>query len=832
MRGLILQVLLILAFPAWMNLCCGQGLGENSTSETDRPTQRRLPIPGVQPSADIQVQADLLRTLREITVAPSSTDAEGLSEQQVKALEETFQSWQKQFQNLGISSLDSIPRSWVDDALEDPKTRQLAHQLLKQYARDRELKLSDSASIAGPDIFPARNRRSQGDSASRSNSNASTQANPSRSQSLPASGERENSSPQASSAASQSQPRAQNGASTSSFDGDFPAAPPGVDALDADQVAALQNLLKQLIQEGTQEDTAVQGSGQDAEATISSESDLPSLPDKARTEPGGARPLSRSSKGRDIAASDASSRSRDANSRDANSRDANSRDANSRDANSRDANSRDANSRDANSRGGNSRGTSSQRSWREREQRNAAPPPASSPSSPRADARTESGIAQAAASQAATKPDAAAKDSQTQPEWDDWETPEPSFGLGNDEAAGQSSGSVDKKLREAMEQIKRAANSQSELQGETGNIRRGTASPDQAGDGTSASAGKVETQPPQSLSSRVTQSIRNWLEGGSSKQRGGGQSGRDRGSNKEGETAEGFDVRSQLRRLGLGNTLKAIVENSLREEGIFEESENTPAGSDTIDEFLNRRQIASRNSSPATETNRDRSDNRIATESQLAGDPAISAATQNARSGGTKRLPDELRSSGAGKQSLAGSDASDSMLAEVWKAVQRTPTESKSSSQTSGTAAKPWSPPMSELRFRWGWQQTLTLLAIGALVLTWWFVRRLRVGRESEKSTQNAWVQRRLCQGLRTRDDVVQAFHDLVLRLPKPAMTWWAHRSAAEHVRAEQPEYAEAVSQLSEVYEQARYLPPEAQLTSDQMQRAERAVRSLETSTA
>ena len=73
---------------------------------------------------------------------------------------------------------------------------------------------------------------------------------------------------------------------------------------------------------------------------------------------------------------------------------------------------------------------------------------------------------------------------------------------------------------------------------------------------------------------------------------------------------------------------------------------------------------------------------------------------------------------------------------------------------------------------------------------------------------------------IRSRADVIAAFHDLALSPKLLVETWWTHRAAAHKLAAESPKTRRAVDTLAEIYEQARYLPDDEELPADKIQSA------------
>ncbi|MEJ7592314.1 MAG: hypothetical protein WKF77_12255 [Planctomycetaceae bacterium] len=76
---------------------------------------------------------------------------------------------------------------------------------------------------------------------------------------------------------------------------------------------------------------------------------------------------------------------------------------------------------------------------------------------------------------------------------------------------------------------------------------------------------------------------------------------------------------------------------------------------------------------------------------------------------------------------------------------------------------------------------------------------------------------------IRSREDVITAFHALALNPKRLVESWWTHRAAAIKLAAESPQQSNAVQTLAEIYEQARYLPDDVDLPADKIQSARTA---------
>ena len=77
---------------------------------------------------------------------------------------------------------------------------------------------------------------------------------------------------------------------------------------------------------------------------------------------------------------------------------------------------------------------------------------------------------------------------------------------------------------------------------------------------------------------------------------------------------------------------------------------------------------------------------------------------------------------------------------------------------------------------------------------------------------------------LRTRKDVVEAFHQFATRSGRNVKSWWTHQQVKELVRQQEPAKQAPIEVLASVYERARYLPDESVLADDQLHAAEAAL--------
>ena len=81
---------------------------------------------------------------------------------------------------------------------------------------------------------------------------------------------------------------------------------------------------------------------------------------------------------------------------------------------------------------------------------------------------------------------------------------------------------------------------------------------------------------------------------------------------------------------------------------------------------------------------------------------------------------------------------------------------------------------------------------------------------------------------IRTKADVIDAFHAMALKPHLATEDWWTHHKVASDIAEQSPEQTYQIRVLSELYEQARYLPDDTEFTDAQIQEARRAIQQCE----
>ncbi len=121
------------------------------------------------------------------------------------------------------------------------------------------------------------------------------------------------------------------------------------------------------------------------------------------------------------------------------------------------------------------------------------------------------------------------------------------------------------------------------------------------------------------------------------------------------------------------------------------------------------------------------------------------------------------------------------------------------------------------------------LMLLAALGLVWYFLPRVLTSvKESHLSRRSSSVgEVTPSADIRTREDVVRAFHQYALQSAMSVPSWWTHREVERRVADTTPALQPSIQVLADLYELARYLPGEAELTPDQIGIARRELENV-----
>ena len=166
------------------------------------------------------------------------------------------------------------------------------------------------------------------------------------------------------------------------------------------------------------------------------------------------------------------------------------------------------------------------------------------------------------------------------------------------------------------------------------------------------------------------------------------------------------------------------------------------------------------------------------------------------------------------------------VLNNLWKQI------SKSTQNVIGASASPIPSPQENLKsrsfslpnlFNAKVLEGLVVLAVAGAIA--FFVLRYRVRSEQDRrEILEAQLAPRIDE-IRTRDDVVRAFHAIAKQRLQSAQAWWTCGVVTERFEHSLPELTGPIRTLSVLYEQARYFPVAHQLTFDQIEDAKFALK-------
>lgn len=114
------------------------------------------------------------------------------------------------------------------------------------------------------------------------------------------------------------------------------------------------------------------------------------------------------------------------------------------------------------------------------------------------------------------------------------------------------------------------------------------------------------------------------------------------------------------------------------------------------------------------------------------------------------------------------------------------------------------------------------MVALGAIAF---FVLRFRSRSEHKRREilEAQWAPR--IDEIRTREDVVRAFHALAKQRLQATQAWWTCRYVTNRFEQSLPQHTSPIRTLAGLYEQARYFPTEHDLTVDQIENAKHALK-------
>lgn len=180
-------------------------------------------------------------------------------------------------------------------------------------------------------------------------------------------------------------------------------------------------------------------------------------------------------------------------------------------------------------------------------------------------------------------------------------------------------------------------------------------------------------------------------------------------------------------------------------------------------------------------------------------------------------------------QKPGSSDAGDSWTKQASdffsNVVSPTPEPKPSQPSSASASSSDSSQAMPTVEFSW-----LPFVILGVIVLlAFGFAKKSGIiGNGAAPKKDVRFVFGAQGSGLRTREDVVKAFHELALKPGHDAESWWTHEQFKQQVKSRVQLEDHPIEVLAEVYEQARYLPDDATLNEQQLEQARAALQRCE----
>jgi hypothetical protein len=280
---------------------------------------------------------------------------------------------------------------------------------------------------------------------------------------------------------------------------------------------------------------------------------------------------------------------------------------------------------------------------------------------------------------------------------------------------------------------------------------------------------------------------------------------------ESGSLMQDADINAQLERHGLGRALQSIVEKTMKEQGESNTATSQPNNKNASSPPKANDNLGKNKAQPSTSTTSTPTANKaVPKNAEIARNNRTNAAPSVPRSNQNANAPSTMSSWGESAN-------------KFWGAIRSTPSErgGRSSSNAAGVSGG-----FGDLEFAWNWRAWLALafvLLLSAMLLL--LARKRVVLASAAKEAEAELAKEILTEGIRTRADVVRAFHRFVLRRAQPVANWWNHRYVAAKLSDASPQLRTVIGDLASVYEHARYLPPEVKLSSEEIDRVQTALK-------
>lgn len=280
-------------------------------------------------------------------------------------------------------------------------------------------------------------------------------------------------------------------------------------------------------------------------------------------------------------------------------------------------------------------------------------------------------------------------------------------------------------------------------------------------------------------------------------------------SKSKSTSTSSMDIRKELERSGFGATLQKLVEDAQRS------SQSSRAGPPPLNRI--------EQPPLPTKTLNPNSDKLGNTDKLGVPDPA----KQPPRPANPNRpIENSPRPAKPDSAMSKGLQQTGKVLNNLWTQI------SKSTQIESSTSASPIPSPQENSKsgsfslpnlFNAKVLEGLVVLAVAGAIA--FLVLRYRVRSEQDRREILEAQLAPKIEEIRTRDDVVRAFHAIAKQRLQSAQAWWTCGVVTERFEHSLPELTGPIRTLSVLYEQARYFPVAHQLTRDQIEDAKFALK-------
>ena len=293
------------------------------------------------------------------------------------------------------------------------------------------------------------------------------------------------------------------------------------------------------------------------------------------------------------------------------------------------------------------------------------------------------------------------------------------------------------------------------------------------------------------------------------------QSTGDESKNRGGSTEKSktpADIKKQLNEKGLGSTFDRIIEEARQ------------ASQGNSDKKLDK-QVDGKDSKSTREPRKSQSTSPTAPNPSKQNEKPARNTTQ------PNRPPEPSRGTGSNTANAPAEPDKDSWSAWFSKIAQEafeTADAAPSKPEKKGNASESPNSPF-QLSLPNGWLILATVAIIVGVVAVILYCRQPKeFKREVHAGAMAHGDYLKQPDLIRSKADVIRAFHQLAYRIAHPLETWSTHRTITSQVGRTTPDIRTPLNVIADVYEQARYLPNDSALSQEQLDSVRRAIQACE----